>query len=65
MWRKVCSTLLVLVMGTFLSLYRLLGKGLFTIIDNEEWKPQRKIYDPAFNRGYEIVYSQFNLIKLY
>eukprot|EP00731_Ephydatia_muelleri_P008176 Em0004g514a len=31
---------------------RFLGKGLFTIRDYETWKPRRKMYDPAFNRGY-------------
>ncbi|KAL5463995.1 hypothetical protein EMCRGX_G032950 [Ephydatia muelleri] len=31
---------------------RLVGNGLFSIPDYKTWKPRRKLYDPAFNRGY-------------
>eukprot|EP00731_Ephydatia_muelleri_P008149 Em0004g487a len=39
-------------MNPVLKFCRFLGDGLFTIRDYETWKPRRKMYDPAFNRGY-------------
>ena len=27
---------------------RFMGKGLFSIGDYEQWKPRRRMYDPAF-----------------
>lgn len=32
---------------------RFLGNGLFNILDYNSWKPRRRVYDPAFKKGYD------------
>ena len=41
---------LVIIIINFI-VFRYLGQGLVTILDYKTWKPRRKPYDPAFNKG--------------
>ena len=33
------------------DIFRLAEKSILSILDYETWKPRRKLYDPAFNKG--------------
>ena len=43
--------------------YRFLGSGLFTQLDHEKWRHQKRLLSPAFHRGYlKGLVPQFNSV---